>query len=284
MYDVNVLGTLRVTQALLPALEASGAGTIVVISSTAGLIVYEGGGGYTAAKHAQTAIAETLRLELCGRPVRVDRDRPGHGADRGVRAGPLRRRRRAGGRRLRRACRSRWSPTTSPTASPGAPPARSTSTSTGWWSGRGPRPPSTRCTGLTRSEAATPRPLGVVTRGTTNPNRLRRVDHWIVAALRATGCGAPDDRWWSTSATAPRPSPPWSCAPGWRPGAPGRPGGRAGDRPGPGGRGRAGRRPARADVRAGAGSSWPGSGRCWSARSTCCGSTTRPRWPTPGGR
>ncbi|MEV4384811.1 SDR family oxidoreductase [Micromonospora sp. NPDC049580] len=77
MYDVNVLGTLRVTQALLPALEASGSGTIVVVSSTAGLIVYEGGGGYTAAKHAQTAIAGTLRLELCGRPLRVIEIDPG---------------------------------------------------------------------------------------------------------------------------------------------------------------------------------------------------------------
>ena len=77
MFDVNVLGTLRVTQALLPALDASGAGTIVIISSTAGLIVYEGGGGYAAAKHAQTALAETLRLELCGRPVRVVEIDPG---------------------------------------------------------------------------------------------------------------------------------------------------------------------------------------------------------------
>jgi NADP-dependent 3-hydroxy acid dehydrogenase YdfG len=77
MYDVNVLGTLRMTQALLPALDASGAGTVVVLSSTAGLIVYEGGGGYAAAKHAQTALAETLRLELCGRPVRVVEIDPG---------------------------------------------------------------------------------------------------------------------------------------------------------------------------------------------------------------
>jgi NADP-dependent 3-hydroxy acid dehydrogenase YdfG len=77
MFEVNVLGTVRVTKALLPALEASGEGTVVVLSSTAGLIVYEGGGGYTAAKHAQTAVAETLRLELCGRPVRVVEIDPG---------------------------------------------------------------------------------------------------------------------------------------------------------------------------------------------------------------
>lgn len=77
MYDVNVLGTLRVTQALLPALVASESGTIVIVSSTAGFTVYEGGGGYAAAKHAQTAVAGTLRLELCGRPVRVVEIDPG---------------------------------------------------------------------------------------------------------------------------------------------------------------------------------------------------------------
>ncbi|MEU4423721.1 SDR family oxidoreductase [Actinoplanes sp. NPDC024001] len=77
MYDVNVLGTLRVTQALLPALEASGAGTIVTVGSTAAFTTYEGGGGYTAAKHAQTAVVGTLRLELCGKPVRVIEIDPG---------------------------------------------------------------------------------------------------------------------------------------------------------------------------------------------------------------
>lgn len=77
MYDVNVLGTLRVTQALLPALEESAAGTVVVVSSTAGFTVYEGGGGYAAAKHAQTALTGTLRLELAGRPIRVIEIDPG---------------------------------------------------------------------------------------------------------------------------------------------------------------------------------------------------------------
>jgi NADP-dependent 3-hydroxy acid dehydrogenase YdfG len=76
MYDVNVLGTLRVTKALLPDL-GEGQGTVVIMSSTAGLIVYEGGAGYAAAKHAQTALAGTLRLELCGRPIRVVEIDPG---------------------------------------------------------------------------------------------------------------------------------------------------------------------------------------------------------------
>ena len=77
MYDVNVLGTLHVTQALLPKLIASGAGTIVIMGSTAGFIAYEGGGGYVAAKHAEHAIAGTLRLELYDQPVRVIEIAPG---------------------------------------------------------------------------------------------------------------------------------------------------------------------------------------------------------------
>jgi NADP-dependent 3-hydroxy acid dehydrogenase YdfG len=77
MYDVNVLGTLRVTKALLPALEASGQGTVVTIGSTAAFTVYEGGGGYTAAKHAQTALVGSLRLEIVGKPVRVVEIDPG---------------------------------------------------------------------------------------------------------------------------------------------------------------------------------------------------------------
>jgi NADP-dependent 3-hydroxy acid dehydrogenase YdfG len=77
MYDVNVLGTLRVTQALLPALEASGNGTIVTVGSTAAFVVYEGGGGYSAAKHAQNALMGTLRLEIVGKPVRVVEIDPG---------------------------------------------------------------------------------------------------------------------------------------------------------------------------------------------------------------
>jgi NADP-dependent 3-hydroxy acid dehydrogenase YdfG len=77
MYQVNVIGTLLVTQALLPRLIASGDGTIVVLSSTAGFVAYEGGGGYVAAKHGEHALAATLRLELCGQPVRVIEIAPG---------------------------------------------------------------------------------------------------------------------------------------------------------------------------------------------------------------
>ncbi|GHH78128.1 oxidoreductase [Streptomyces sulfonofaciens] len=77
MYETNVLGTLHVTQALLPALTASGDGTVVVLSSTAGHATYEGGAGYVAAKHGQHVLAETLRLEIVGTPVRVIEVAPG---------------------------------------------------------------------------------------------------------------------------------------------------------------------------------------------------------------
>jgi NADP-dependent 3-hydroxy acid dehydrogenase YdfG len=76
-YDVNVLGTVRVTKALLPALRASGRADVVFVGSTAGLVSYEGGASYTAAKHGVHTLAETLRLELNGEPVRVVEIAPG---------------------------------------------------------------------------------------------------------------------------------------------------------------------------------------------------------------
>jgi NADP-dependent 3-hydroxy acid dehydrogenase YdfG len=76
-YDVNVLGTVRLTKALLPALRASGTGDLVFVGSTAGLVSYEGGASYTAAKHGVHTLAETLRLELVYDPVRVVEIAPG---------------------------------------------------------------------------------------------------------------------------------------------------------------------------------------------------------------
>jgi NADP-dependent 3-hydroxy acid dehydrogenase YdfG len=77
MYDANVLGTLRMTKAFLPKLVATGNGHVVNVSSIAGLEVYENGGGYTAAKHAETVLTTTLRWELLGQPVRVTEIDPG---------------------------------------------------------------------------------------------------------------------------------------------------------------------------------------------------------------
>jgi NADP-dependent 3-hydroxy acid dehydrogenase YdfG len=77
MYDVNVLGVLRVTRALLPALRAARHAVVVNVGSTAGRSVYSGGGGYAVAKHGLRALSETLRLELNGEPIRVTEIAPG---------------------------------------------------------------------------------------------------------------------------------------------------------------------------------------------------------------
>ena len=77
MWETNVLGTLRVTRALLPKLIDSGDGLIVTITSTAAFEVYDGGAGYTSAKHAEGALHRTLRGELLGKPVRLTEIAPG---------------------------------------------------------------------------------------------------------------------------------------------------------------------------------------------------------------
>jgi NADP-dependent 3-hydroxy acid dehydrogenase YdfG len=77
MWEVNFLGTARVTKALLPALERSGDGHVVMVGSIAGFEAYPNGAGYVAAKHAERALAKTLRLELLGKPVRVTEVNPG---------------------------------------------------------------------------------------------------------------------------------------------------------------------------------------------------------------
>jgi len=77
MFETNVIGTLRVTQALLPALIASGDGHIVTVTSVAALEPYDNGAGYTGAKHAQAMLHRTLRGELLGQPIRLTEILPG---------------------------------------------------------------------------------------------------------------------------------------------------------------------------------------------------------------
>ena len=77
MWETNVLGTLRVSRALLPKLIASGDGLIVTVTSIAAFETYDGGSGYTAAKHGQGALHRTLRGELLGKPVRLTEIAPG---------------------------------------------------------------------------------------------------------------------------------------------------------------------------------------------------------------
>ena len=77
MYQVNVLGTMKMIRAFLPMLRSNGEGTVLNLTSTAGLAVYEGGGGYNAAKYAQHALTGALRLEEAENNVRVIEVAPG---------------------------------------------------------------------------------------------------------------------------------------------------------------------------------------------------------------
>jgi NADP-dependent 3-hydroxy acid dehydrogenase YdfG len=77
MWESNVAGVMRVTKALLPALRGGRDPHIVIVGSVAGVEAYEGGGGYTAAKHAVHALAQTLRLELLADAIRVTEVAPG---------------------------------------------------------------------------------------------------------------------------------------------------------------------------------------------------------------
>ncbi|WP_187976642.1 SDR family oxidoreductase [Mycetocola sp. JXN-3] len=81
MFDINVLGTKRVISALLPNMRRSTAAgetaSIVGVTSIAGHTAYEGGGGYNAAKFAERALLDVLRLELSGEPIRVIEIAPG---------------------------------------------------------------------------------------------------------------------------------------------------------------------------------------------------------------
>jgi NADP-dependent 3-hydroxy acid dehydrogenase YdfG len=77
MYEANVMGTMRMTRALLPRLLESGDGHVVTVTSIAAIETYRGGAGYNAAKHAQRAMLRVLRLELLGQPVRFTEIAPG---------------------------------------------------------------------------------------------------------------------------------------------------------------------------------------------------------------
>ena len=76
MFERNVLTALQCTRAFLPTMRARG-GDVVFLTSTAAHDTYPGGGGYVAAKHAGRVIANTLRRELVGEPVRVIEIAPG---------------------------------------------------------------------------------------------------------------------------------------------------------------------------------------------------------------
>ncbi|WP_138413364.1 SDR family oxidoreductase [Sinomonas gamaensis] len=77
MLRVNVVGTMKITRAFLPMLRAHGRGTVLNLTSVAGLVSYEGGGGYNAAKFAEHGMTRALRLEEAEHNVRVIEVMPG---------------------------------------------------------------------------------------------------------------------------------------------------------------------------------------------------------------
>jgi possible serine 3-dehydrogenase len=77
MYRVNVLGILNTVRAFIPALRASGEGSILNLTSTAAEGGYEGGAGYNAAKFGARGLTEALRLEEADNNLRVIEIRPG---------------------------------------------------------------------------------------------------------------------------------------------------------------------------------------------------------------
>lgn len=76
-FEVNVFGAARLTQLLLPAMRARGAGTIVNITSMGGKIYTVLGAWYHATKHALEGWSDSLRLELEPFGIRVVIVEPG---------------------------------------------------------------------------------------------------------------------------------------------------------------------------------------------------------------
>jgi NAD(P)-dependent dehydrogenase (short-subunit alcohol dehydrogenase family) len=75
--ETNVVGVLRVTRAVLPAMRTCGSGTIITLGSVSGRVAVPMGSAYTASKWALEGMIESLRLELIPFGVRVALMEPG---------------------------------------------------------------------------------------------------------------------------------------------------------------------------------------------------------------
>jgi NAD(P)-dependent dehydrogenase (short-subunit alcohol dehydrogenase family) len=77
VFEVNVFGTLRVTQAVLPAMQARGSGRIIIVSSIAGISSGALSGPYAMTKHALESMAKSLRAEMEHYGIEVCKLNPG---------------------------------------------------------------------------------------------------------------------------------------------------------------------------------------------------------------
>ena len=76
MIDVNLTGVWHTAKAAIPHLRAAGGGSIILTSSTAGLMAIPNIGHYTAAKHGVVGLMRTLALELAPDMIRVNSVHP----------------------------------------------------------------------------------------------------------------------------------------------------------------------------------------------------------------
>jgi len=76
-FEVNVLGAVRVTRAVLPSMRAAGRGVIANVSSINGRFAVPFMGAYSASKHALEAMSESLRYEVARYGIRVVVIEPG---------------------------------------------------------------------------------------------------------------------------------------------------------------------------------------------------------------
>ena len=75
--DTNVLGPMRMIRHVLPSWRERGSGTIVNVSSIAGVVGSPFGGAYSASKHALEGLSEALHFETIGFGIRVRLVEPG---------------------------------------------------------------------------------------------------------------------------------------------------------------------------------------------------------------
>ncbi len=77
LFDVNVFGTLAITQQVLPRMVAKGAGRVIIVSSIAGVMVGPSFGPYSMTKHALEAMGKAMRAELAPQGIDVTLLNPG---------------------------------------------------------------------------------------------------------------------------------------------------------------------------------------------------------------